>query len=163
MIAFLVNLLCGLLPRGRHLISWLVQRLLVVACSIALIYLLHLALSTFLPQGFSDQAPMILLIVLAVLIVLGSLKLLVGTAIAFANPLLGALYTFFFCNLIGRALSRAILTTALLAGLVAALNSLGIYGFPVSADVLKGCIPLLVITVGLWYLISHLFVRDRKK
>lgn len=160
MIAFLVNLLSSLSPRPKHVLLWLLQHLLLVAASMAVVFGLELLLSSFLPLGFGDYAPMILLIVLCVLIVLGTMRLLVGTAIAFVSPLFGALYAFFFSNFLGRALSRAIVTTLLLTGIVTLLNALGIYAVPVAVSALTGHIPLLAIAFGLWILIGHVFTKE---
>lgn len=159
-IAFLVNLLNGLMPTGQHLITWLLLRSLTVIGSVALIYGADLLLTTFVPQGLGQYAPMILLCVLIALVLLGSLKLLVGLTVAFANPVIGALYTFFFANYIGRALSRAILSTALLVGVIVALNALEIYAVHIAASALTAYIPLLLIILGLWILIGRVFCKE---
>lgn len=159
-IAFLVNLINSAIPKGQHLITWLFLRMLTVIAAIAVIYGAELLLATFVPQGLAEYAPMILLIVLIVLVLLGTLRLLVGVTMAFANPFFAALYTFFFSNFAGRALSKAILTTALLTGLVTALQSLGIFAVPIAASVLTAYIPLLLIVLGLWILIGHVFSRE---
>ena len=158
-IAFVVNLVNSLISHTKHLLSRLVLRLLVVAVTIGIICGLNVLLKNFVPQDFAQYAPKILLLVLAALILLGSMRLLVGTAIAFVSPILGVLYTFFFSNIIGRALSRAILTTALLTGLVIALNTLGIYGIPISTSGLLLCVPILLIGMLVWFLVSHLFQK----
>ena len=53
-----------------------------------------------------------LLALLVLLLLVGALKLIVGAVLATVNPLIGAFYTFFFATLAGKALSKAILTTA---------------------------------------------------
>ncbi len=158
-IAFVVNLVSSVISHTKHLWSRLLLRLLVVAIAIGAIYGLNILLNNFIPQDFTQHAPKVLLLVLAALILLGSMRLLVGTAIAFVSPILGVLYTFFFSNIIGRALSRAILTTALLTGLVIALNALGIYWIPISTSGLLLCLPMLLVGMLVWFLISHLFQK----
>lgn len=159
-IAFLVNLLNSAIPKGKHLFTWLLLRFLTVVVSVAVIYGVDLLLGTFVPQGLADYAPMILLIVLIVLVVLGTMRLLVGVSIAFASPFLAALYTFFFSNFIGRALSKAILTTLLLTGLFIALNALEIFAIHIAASVLTAYIPLFLIVLGLWILVGHVFTKE---
>lgn len=159
-IAFLVNLAGGLIPRGEHPIPWFFLRLLTVVLSVALIYGAEYLLHIYIPQGLGAYAPMILLCVLAALILLGSLKLLVGGLIAFLDPIMAALYTFFFANVVGRALAKAILTTGLIMGLLAALNYLEIYAVHIAASVLKAYIPLLLIVLVLWYVVGHLFTKE---
>ena len=159
-IGFLVNLSGSLIPKGQRLIPWFLLRIVAVVVSVALIYGVEYLLATYVPQGLGEYAPMILLCVLAALILLGSLKLLVGGLIAFLDPIMGALYTFFFANIIGRALAKAILTTALIMGLVAALNYLEILAVHIAASVLTAYIPLLVIVLLLWYVVGHLFTKE---
>ena len=156
-IAFLVNLISGIMPSGRNVFIWLFLRLITVAASIALLYAVDLLLQHYLPQGFDAYAPTILLVCLCALVLLGSLKLLTGAALAFLDPIVAALYTFFFANIIGRALARAMVTTALLTGLVAALDALQIRSVHVAPDVLQGYIPLLAVVLVLWYLVGHIF------
>lgn len=163
MIAFLVNLVNSLIPKCRHAIVWFLLRCLTVVASIAAIYGLDYLLSTFVPASIFLYAPVILLLVLVLLMILGSMKLLVGAVLTVVNPVLGILYTFFFNNFIGKALSKSILTTALLTGLIVALNSLGIYAVYIAPSALTTYIPLLLAVLLLWYIVGHLFNRKKKK
>lgn len=158
-IAFLVNLLNSLIPKGKNLFTWFLLRFITVVAAIAAIYGVDLLLSTFIPQGLSEYAPMILLLVLVLLLILGTLQLQIGAVLAFLNPIVGALYTFFFNNFVGRALSKSILTALLLTGLVIALNALKIYAIPIAASALTAYIPLLLIVLGLWILLGHVFSK----
>ena len=161
-IAFLVNLVNGWIPNGQHWLSWVILRFLTVVASIALIYGAELLLAMFVPQGLAEYAPTVLLCVLIALVLLGSLKLLVGAAMALSNPVIAALYTFFFSNYIGRALSKAILSTALLSGIIIVLNGLKIYAIHIAADVLGAYIPLLLMVFGLWILIGYVFGQEKE-
>ncbi len=160
-IAFLVNLVNSILPTGKRLITWFLLRIITVIIAIALIYVAYLLLDRYVPQGLAEYAPMILVLVLVALILLGSLKLVVGAAMAFVNPVLAILYTFFFSNIIGRALAKAVLSTLLLTALVIALNALQIYAVPIGTSSLIACIPLLVIILVLWYVVGHLFTKNK--
>lgn len=159
-IAFLVNLLNEFIPKGKRVITWFILRFLTVALSVAVIYFADLALNTFLPQGFADIAPTVLLCALVALILLGSLKVFVGAAMAFLDPIVAALYTFFFSNFIGRALAKAMVSTVLLTGLVVALDYLQITVVHIAASVLTAYIPLLVVVLLLWYVVGHLFTKE---
>ena len=90
---------------------------------------------------------MILLLSLAALIALGSLKVLVGAALAFLDPIIGVLYTFFFSTLVGRALARAMVSCILIAGLLALLHWLQICVLPIATTALQGYIPALILVV----------------
>ena len=158
-IAFLVNLIGSLVPQGEKLLSWTVLRLITVALSVALLYGADLLLAAYLPQGFADYAPMVLLLSLVALIALGSMKVFVGAALAFLDPIVAALYTFFFSNIIGRALARAMVTTALIAGLIAALNFLEITVLHIAAAALTAYIPLLLIVILLWYFVGRILSK----
>lgn len=125
-LAFLVNLMNSIIPKGKKVLTWLLLRSGTVVLALFANYMAESALSLWLPFGIATYAPMILIGVLVVLILLGSLKLLVGIALGISNPILGALYTFFFANFVGRALARAILTTTLIVALVYLLNILGL-------------------------------------
>lgn len=158
-IAFLVNLIGGLIPQGQHLLTWTILRLITVAISVAALYGADMLLATYLPQGLAEYAPTVLILSLAALIALGSMKVFVGAALAFLDPIIAALYTFFFSNIIGRALARAMVTTALIAGLIAALNFLEITVLHIAAAALTAYIPLLVIVVLLWYFVGRVLQK----
>lgn len=155
-LAFLMNLLDSWLPKGEKLISWYFFRFLSVVLAICLQYVVNLLLAVIVPAGFAEIAPTILLIVLLAALALGALKLLVGGALAFINPLLAILYTFFFSNIVGKQLSKAILTTLLLTALVCLLNYLEIGAVYIATAALAAYLPLLIIVLVLWYVVGHL-------
>jgi hypothetical protein len=113
-------------------------------------------LGVIVPTGLAEFAPTILVIVLMAALALGALKLLVGGALAFINPLLAVLYTFFFSNIVGKQLSKAILTTLLLTALVCLLNYLEIGAVYIASAALAAYLPLLIIVLVLWYVVGHL-------
>lgn len=155
-LAFLMNLLDSWLPKGKKLLSWYFFRFLSVVLAICLQYVVNLLLGVMVPAGFAAIAPTILVIVLLATLALGALKLLVGGALAFVNPLLAVLYTFFFSNIVGKQLSKAILTTALLTALVCLLNYLEIGAIYIATAALAAYLPLLIIVLVLWYVVGHL-------
>ena len=158
-IAFLVNLIGGLIPQGQNLLTWTILRLITVAFSVAALYGADLLFGWYLPQGFGAYAPTVLVLSLAALIALGSLKLFVGAALAFLDPIIAALYTFFFSNFIGRALARAMVSCLLISGLLLLANWLGITALHIAAEALKGYIPLLAVVVLLWYFVGRVLKK----
>lgn len=154
-LAFLVNLLDTVLPRGKKLLGWLFYRCLTVVLAMALHLLVTYLFTTYLPEGIVTYAPTILLCLLVVMLAVGALKLVVGLVLASVNPLIGALYTFFFATLVGKQLSKAVLTTALLTGIVYALNYIGVYAVSIASAALVAYIPFLVLLVIVWYVISR--------
>ena len=155
-LSFLVNLVNSWTPTGKNLFTWLIFRVISVALGMVLFAIVNRLLTTFLPEGLLTWAPVILLALLVIMLLAGALKGLVGAALATANPLIGFLYTFFFATLVGKMLSKAMLTTLLLGGLVYALNYFGVVTVAIGTAVLIAYLPLLIILLVLWYLIGKL-------
>lgn len=155
-LAFLVNLLDGLLPRGESKVSWFIFRCLTIVLSI----LAHLAVTTafenLLPEVIVLNAPAILLWLLVIMLAVGALKFFVGAALATVNPIIGVLYTFFFANVVGKQLSKAVLTTGVLTALVWIINQLGIDSVTLSTAALSAYMPFLGVLVLIWYVLNHL-------
>lgn len=157
-LSFLVNLADQWLPRGKGIFSWIFFRCLTVVIG----YMMHLVVvflfKTYLPEGIVTYAPAILLGLLVILLMTGALKILVGTILsATVNPLIGALYTFFFANVVGKQVTKAMLTTAILAGLVYLLNHLGVAAISIASAALMAYIPFLIALIILWYLVNKIF------
>lgn len=154
-LSFLVNLIDQFIREGRTLFRWLIQRILTVvlamAGNLALTYLAH----TYIPEVYLTYSPAILIGVLFTMFILGGIaKVIIGATLAMANPIIGAFYTFFFATLVGRQLSKAVLTAAILTALVYALNTLEIAAFTISAAALSAYLPFLAIVLGAWYLLG---------
>ena len=156
-LSFLVNLADGWLPKGKSIIGWLFFRSLTVVIA----YLLHLVVvglfTTYLPEGIVTYAPVILLGLLVILLLTGALKLLVGAILATVNPIISGLYTFFFATVIGKQVSKAMLTAAMLSGLVIALNYAGITTVSIALAALTAYIPFILVLIVLWYIVYKLF------
>ena len=160
LLAFAVNLLDGILPRGKNFFVWLLLRIVTIAGSMIL-----LALTTLLKgllvvsTGFtlSQYAPLILLALLVVLLLVGGLKIVVGAVLTTVNPIIGSLYTFFFANIVGKAITKAILTAGIISALVYLLEYLGITAIPFLSQALVMYIPLILILLLVWFVIGKLF------
>lgn len=152
-LAFLVNLVDNWLPRGKNIISWIFFRCVTVILAL----LLHLAVcelfARYLPEGIVTYAPTILLALLIIMLLTGALKLLVGVVLTTVNPLIAALYTFFFANFVGKQITRAIITTALLALMITALQYIGITVISIASAALMAYIPFLIILIIIWYIV----------
>ena len=155
-LAFLANLIETILPKGKKLFGWLFYRCL----SVVLAILAHLVVDwffrTYLPEGLVTYAPTIILALLVLLLLVGALKLLVGAVLATVNPLIGAFYTFFFATIVGKALTKAILTAGILCGIIAALNYIGCTSICIASAALIAYIPLLIVLLFVWYVAGHL-------
>lgn len=156
-LAFLVNLIDSWLPRGKNLFSWLLLRTLTVFIGLILHIIAVYLFNSYAPPELQLYAPAILLGILVLLILTGALKLVVGVILVSVNPVIAALYTFFFANIFGKQITEAVLTTALLAALVFLLNYLGVFVISIIQTALIAYIPFAVILVVLWYIANKVF------
>ncbi len=155
-LAFLVNLLDTFIPSGEGIFSFLFWRVLSVLISMVAHFASTWALNHFLPGFAASYAPIILLGILLVLLLLGLIKLLLGLVVGSVSPLLGAISAFFFSNIIGKQLSKAALTTAMLCGIIYLLERTGYTLICISAAALTAYIPLILVLLALWYVIGCL-------
>lgn len=155
-LSFLMNLADGWLPTGKHIISWVFFRCLGVVIALILHLVVTGLLTNLLPEGLITYAPVILLAILVLMLLTGSLKFLVGLLLTSVNPLIAALYTFFFANVVGKQVTKAVLTTGILAGLVLLLQKMGIVAISIASAALVAYIPLILLLVVLWYIVGKL-------
>jgi hypothetical protein len=113
-------------------------------------------ITAFLPEGLLVWAPVVLLALLIIMMCVGALKLVVGAILTTVNPLIGILYTFFFANVVGKQLSKAVLTTVILSAIVYLLNYLGATTILIASAALLAYIPFLIILLILWYIVGRL-------
>lgn len=155
-LSFLANLTNSWLPTGKNLFAWLFFRTISVLLAMVLHVIANAIITAFLPEGLLLWAPVVLLVLLIILMCVGALKLLVGAILTTVNPLIGILYTFFFANVVGKQLSRAVLTTIILSAIVVLLNYLGATVIFIASAVLVAYIPFVIILLILWYIVGHL-------
>ena len=155
-LTFLINLVDTFLPAGENILSWLLMRLITVLGSFGLHLLSSWAFRTYLPEALVDYAPMVLLILLVLMLLSGFLTLVLSLVISVTSPFLGAMYSFFFSNIVGRNLAKALVSTALITALFALLEQLELTTIFIAASGLTAYIPLLAIVLVLWYIIGHI-------
>lgn len=154
-LSFLVNLLDSFLPKGNNLLTWYLYRFFTVALAMILHLLVHWACSTYLPAGLVTYAPMILLGILACMLLLGVVNAIVGITLTMINPFLGGIYTFFFSNIIGKQISKAVFSSAMICAVLILLEKLGFTVICISAAAIVSYIPLILILLILWHLLGH--------
>lgn len=155
-LAFLVNLIDNFMPQGENIVSWLILRIITILLCFALQLVASWAFHKYLPIALIDYAPMILLILLAFMILSGVITLILGLVISITNPFLGAMYSFFFSNIIGKQLSKALFTTGVICVILYLMDVFGLIVIIISPAALLTYIPLAIAMVGLWYLIGYL-------
>ena len=154
-LAFLVNLADRCFPRGKNIFTWLIFRIVTVIFAFIAHFLVVAILARYVPEGIATYAPVVLVAIVILLLLTGALKILVGAALTTVNPIIGGLYTFFFANVIGKMITRAVLTTAILAGLIYTLGAIGVTGISIAAATLPAYIPILIIVVVLWFIVGR--------
>lgn len=154
-LCFLVNLLDDIIPQGGKVVSWFLLRFLTIGLAMGLNFIAQWAFNTFLPDVLVLYAPMILLGVLAALLLLGVLNVLLGLVLTVVNPILGAIYAFFFSNMIGKEITKAVFSTVLLCLLFIVLDQLGFYQLDISQSSFITYVPMTSFTMLLWYLLGH--------
>ena len=156
-LAFLVNLLDSILPRGQKMVTWYVLRLLTVILAMGLHYIVSWGFNMFLPGVLAAYAPTILLLLLVAMLLIGLANVILSLILTVVNPIFGAVYAFFFSNIVGKQLGKAVMTTAILCGVVYALNHFGYAAIVISAAALQAYIPLILALLVLWYITGHIF------
>ena len=152
-LAFLVNLIDGWMVKGKNLISWLIFRCFTVILAFILHYVVWLLIATYVPENIMQYAPTILLICMALLLLTGALKIPIGALLITINPIIGGLYTFFFANIIGKEITKAAFTTALITALFFFVGKLGISVIALSSSILMAYIPFIPVVFIVWYLV----------
>ncbi len=155
-LSFLMNLADGWLPTGKKIFGWIFFRCLGVMIALILHLVVTGLLTNLLPEGLVTYAPVILLGILVLMLLTGALKFLVGLVLTTVNPLIAALYTFFFANVVGKQITKAILTTAIIGGLVFVLQKMGVVAISIASAALAAYIPLIILLVVLWYVVGKL-------
>ena len=155
-LAFVANLADGWLPKGKGLFSWFFFRCLSVIIAMVLHLIANAVLEAFLPEGLLTWAPVVLLGLLVLMLLVGSLKLLVGLVISTVNPLIGALYTFFFANIVGKQISKAMFTSGVVCGILYLMEHFGLVVILITPAALLTYIPLALVLLVLWFLIGRM-------
>ena len=156
MLSFLVNLTDISLPRGRNVLGWFFWRSISVFLSMGLHLLMHWIFGSYLPDVFIAYAPITLLLLLVFLLLLGFLNAILGLVLTITNPLIGAAYTFFFSNVIGKQFTKAFFTAGILSVIVYLMGAFDYNFINISMVSLTAYIPIALISLILWYFIGYL-------
>lgn len=154
-LAFLANLADRWLPTGKNMLSWLFYRILTVILGLLMHLIVTGLFNNYAPDVVQNYAPMILLGVLVVMLLTGALKIVVGLLVSTVNPLIAGLYTFFFASVIGKQITRSVMTAGILMLIIYGLQSIGIYSLNVAAGTLLAYVPVLALLLLVWYLVSR--------
>lgn len=155
-LAFLINLLDSLMPDGDGFFAWLLLRLITVLGCFALHLLVSWAFRTYLPNVLVTYAPSILLVVLVIMLLSGIVSLLLGLIVSITNPFLGAMYSFFFSNIIGKQISKSIFTCGVICTVLYLMDHFDLVVILITPGALLTYIPFALVLLLLWFLIGHI-------
>lgn len=156
-LVLLYNLADSVLPNNESTsaISWFLLRYIAIVASMAIHYFLSKLTYAFLPDLLVSYGPIILLLCLFASITMGVVGFILRLILIVVNPVLGLLITFSFSNRFGKQLSKATLSTVILAAIVAVLHRFGYSIISISVSSLISYIPLLAALMALWYFIGR--------
>ena len=155
-LAFLVNLLDVILPQGKTVIGWYCLRFLMVGFAMAGHLLVHWAFNTYAPNFIVEYAPLVLLLILVSMLILGFLNAVLGMLLTISSPFVGAVYYFFFSNVVGKQLTKAVFTTGILCIILFLMDQAGYSFIHISMTALTAYVPVALVSLVLWFLIGHL-------
>ena len=154
-LSFVVNCMNALLPEGANPFTWFLSRFLSVILAMGLHVAANWAINKYLPTLIVYHAPAVLLVILLSCLLLGVFKLILGIFLTVVNPVLGALYTFFFSSHIGKQLTKSVLSTAILCGVFYVMDRFSYLIVHISPAALPAYLPLLPGFLVIWYLLGH--------
>ena len=154
-LTFLVNLLDTFMPKGNNVFGWLILRAFTIVLAMVLHLIVHWAFNTYLPGAIVSYAPTVLLCILLVMIFMGLINLILSALLVVVNPLFGALYAFFFSNAVGKQLTKAVFSAAIVGVVLFLMYYFGYNTIAINAPALLTYFPLGGILLILWYLVGH--------
>lgn len=153
-LAFLVNLVDEIMPRGNGFFSKYFFRCLSVVVSMVAYWLVTGLLEQYLPGVIVTYAPVILIIVAVLLLLATVFKWIVGVLLGMTvSPIIGAVYTFFIGTFVGKKLFKAILTTLIMVVLVYICNVAGFTHILLASAELATQLPTLIMIAIVWILV----------
>ncbi len=155
-LSFIMNITDRWLPKGKHFFVWVLWRCVTIIAAMLLHLVVIGLMRKYLPDGILTYAPTILLCILGIMILTGALKIIVGVILTTVNPLIGALYTLFFANIIGRQVTKAVFTTGILSALFFLLEKLQVSAINILPGALIAYIPFALLLLVCWYGIKKL-------
>lgn len=154
-LAFLVNLMDSVLPDFESIVNWYITQFLLVVLSMGLHLGVNYLINSYMPIFIVTYAPSVLLLLLLCMLLLSIAKLVLGVVLTVVNPIVGAIYAFFFSSHIGKQLTKAVLSTAVLCGVFYTMGHFGYTVIAITPAALLTYIPLLVTLLILWFVLGH--------
>ena len=113
------------------------------------------AFRTYLPEVLVTYAPTVLLFILLFMMFSGVINLIFSLLIIMTNPFMGAMYTFFFSNIVGKQMTKAVFSSIIICLVVYVLEAFGYTVISITAAALLAYIPLALVMLLLWFLMGR--------
>lgn len=158
LLAYLINQINSYTPPNLKMLGWILYRVFCLFAAFFIHYLVYRVINkidtSIVPELLRDYVSIILISILVFMFLLGFIKFLVSLVVSVANPMFGGCYQFFFVNKVGKNLSRALGSTAILSGLAIGMHRLGYDTLPIAVDSLDRYIPFGVCMFILWIIVG---------
>lgn len=154
-LAFIVNSLDSIFPKGKSILSWYVMRLFCVIAGIFLNLALIWAEQKYIPGLLGEYAPIALLGILLIFLLIGISKVFLGLILSAVNPFIGVVYAFFFGSFLGKQIIKSLMTALLIALFFYFVQSRGYTIISIEPSNLLSCIPLTGAMLLIWYFLGH--------
>lgn len=151
-LCFLVHFLDSVMPTGNSMITWLFFRCVLLCCTVFGSLTINWIINNILPSGIMGYAPVILLVLLGAAILIGLFNPLLCIIFTVVNPLVGLLYTFFFSSLIGKQLTKAVLSTGVLCAIFYTMERTGYTVIAISPTAILPFLPFGLLLFAIWYI-----------
>lgn len=151
-LCFLVHFLDSIFPTGRSFFVWFLLRCALLCCTVFGSLTVNWIITSVLPTGIMVYAPIILLVLLGAAIVIGLFNPLLCIIFTVVNPIVGLLYTFFFSNLIGKQLTKSVLSAGVLCGIFYTLERMGFTVIEISTSAILPFLPFGLLLLAIWYI-----------
>lgn len=150
-LTLIMNFCDALLPKEEDFSSWFLRCFLGVFAGFVLYGFFIRLIEATIPQLLGAWAKPLVLGFCGVLLLSWVLKLLLGVVLTVMNPIVGAVYGFFFSHALGKQFPKSILTTGILLSALEGLNRIGkaSFSFP-DFDSISFSAPLLILSICLY-------------
>lgn len=158
LLAYLINQINSYTPPNLKMLGWFLYRVLCLFAAFFIHYLVYRVINkidhSIIPELMRDYISIIIISILVFMFLLGFIKFLVGLVVSVQNPMFGGSYQFFFVNKVGKNLSRALGSTAILTAFVIVMHHLDYGTLPIDAESLDQYIPFGLCMLFLWVIVG---------
>lgn len=151
-LCFIVHLLFTILPKGKKLFTWFLSRFISVILAIFLNLCIKWFCTSFFSAEIVEYAPTVILILLGASLLIGLFNPLLCVITTILNPVFGLFYTFFFSNIIGKQLMKAVVSCLFVCFIFYLMEYYGYSVIPITQEAVLSYIPFGIVSLIIWFL-----------